>query len=345
MKEKQNEAKKIEAKDLRCQDRQKLEKIIPLSTPYVVYIDPTNLCNFKCSFCPTGDPKLLKEVGRPHASINLELFKKIIDDISQFDEKLKLLSLYKDGEPLLNHELPQMIKYAKHANIAEKIWTKTNGSLLSPTLNTQLIDAGLDMIHISVESVSSDGYMNIANVKIDYDAFKANIQDFYEKRGDCKVYIKIIDCNLSMSEKERFFDDFQPIADFVSIENLMGWSYSSIKDFTLGIQSDTYDGLPLIQKKVCAYPFYVLAINADASISLCGNDWAYETIVGNVASESLKDIWKGEKLYQFRKMMLENRRYENKACADCYYLQIVPDNIDDYADDILSNIEEARCLK
>ncbi len=46
--------KKIEAKDLRCKKRQPLEKIIPLQAPFVVYIEPTNLCNIKCAFCPTS---------------------------------------------------------------------------------------------------------------------------------------------------------------------------------------------------------------------------------------------------------------------------------------------------
>jgi len=30
----------------------------------------------------------------------------------------------------------------------------------------------------------------------------------------------------------------------------MGWSYSDIKDFTLGTNPDTYDGLPLIPKNL-----------------------------------------------------------------------------------------------
>ena len=53
--------KRIEAKDLRCKKREPLAEKIPLPAPYVVYIEPSNLCNFKCIFCPTGDPELLKK--------------------------------------------------------------------------------------------------------------------------------------------------------------------------------------------------------------------------------------------------------------------------------------------
>jgi len=32
---------------------------------------------------------------------------------------------------------------------------------------------------------------------------------------------------------------------------LMGWSHSDVKDFTLGTQPTTYDGLPFTEKEVC----------------------------------------------------------------------------------------------
>jgi len=338
-------ARKIEAKDLRSDKREKLHEVIPLSTPYVVYIDPTNLCNFKCEFCPTSDYSLLKEVGRKQTSIDLATFKKIIDDIKEFDQKLKLLSLYKDGEPLVNQEFPEMVKYAKEAKVSERIWTKTNGALLTPKLNTKLIEAGIDMIHISIESVSEEGYIKVSDAHIDYDEFRKNILDLYNKRNNCKIYIKIIDYQLTEEDKDKFYQDFQDRCDFISIEKLMGWSYSDIKDFTLGTKSDTYDGLPLIPKEVCAYPFYVMAVNADCSVSVCGNDWAYQTSIGDVREKSLKEIWNSEELFEMRKMFLEHRRRENKACANCYYLQIVPDNIDPFATQILQKLEEEQGKK
>ena len=45
-------------------NRTKLEEVIPLDTPFVVFVDPSDACNFKCKFCPTSDRDLMKEVGR-----------------------------------------------------------------------------------------------------------------------------------------------------------------------------------------------------------------------------------------------------------------------------------------
>ena len=89
--------------------------------------------------------------------MSLDLFKKIVDDLREFDAKLKLLSLYKDGEPLLNKHFPEMVRYARDAGIADRIWTKTNGSMLTPELNERIVDAGLDMICISAGRRQSGG--------------------------------------------------------------------------------------------------------------------------------------------------------------------------------------------
>ncbi len=328
----------IEARSLRCKERQRLQSIIPLSTPFAIYIDPANACNFHCTFCPTAYPDLLKKVGRPKGLMKMELFRKIVEDLKEFDKRLKIANLYKDGEPLLNRDFPEMVRYLKDADVVDRIWTKTNGALLKPELNEKLANCGLDMICISVEAVSSEGYKQVAGANIDYVTFKQNVRDLYERTKTTKLYVKIADTGLSELEARQFFDDFQSTCSYISIEKLMGWSNSSVKDFRLGTRSDTYDGLPLTPKLVCPYPFYTLAVNFDGSVSLCCADWAHDTVVGNAATESLRQIWEGERLYEFRKMMLEGRRNSNRACGDCHYIQVAPDNIDAHRGELLERI-------
>lgn len=335
--------KRIEAKDSRVSKREDLAKKIPLPFPFVMYIEPTNLCNFRCIFCPTGDKDLLKKVKRPAGVMNFELYKKIIDDIKNSGHQLRLLSLYKDGEPLLNPHFTEMVSYARDSHVCDRIWTKTNGALLNPELNRKLAHCGLTWMGISVEAVSAEKYLKVSGVQINYELFKENIRDLFEvKDSSLHLYIKIADSGLSEQEKQKFYDDFSPICDTVAIEKLMGWSYSSVKDFTLGTNPDTYDGLPFTEKDVCAYPFYVLAVNFDGSVSLCGNDWSHSTVVGNLSNESIMDIWNGENLYNFRKMLLTGNRCRNRACGDCYYLKIVPDNIDDNRFTILEKLNRQR---
>ena len=94
-----------------------LKSVLPLSMPISIQIEPTNHCNYRCFFCPTGDKALLEKVSRPKGYMPFKLFKKIINDICEMSKisksKIKSILLYKDGEPLLHKDLPSMISYAK----------------------------------------------------------------------------------------------------------------------------------------------------------------------------------------------------------------------------------------
>jgi len=330
----------IQGKDLRVTHRHKLEEVIPLDMPYVLYVEPTNLCNMRCKFCATSDKNLKKM--RPNGTMPWEIWCKIIKDIEEFGKKFKRINFYKDGEPLLNKNFCDMVKLAKKMKISESLWVKTNGLLLNPKLNQKLIDSGLDMIGISVSHISKEGYKRISDVDIDYQRFKNNIRDLYNRRNNCKIYIKIADTNLCQSEKDAFFNEFGNISDYVAVEGLHGWAMTNLKDFTLGTNAKSFDGIPFTQKIVCPWPFYELAINWNGSVSLCNEDWVHGTIVGDVIKETLKEIWHGKRLFEMQKMMLEGRKSENKVCGNCFYLLCAPDNIDEHRFKILEKLKESH---
>lgn len=133
--------------------RTALGDVIPLTTPYVVFIDPSSACNFKCTFCPTGDRELIKSTGRYQGNLHLDNYMKVLSDIGEFDKRLKVLRLYKDGEPLLNRHLPDMIRLAREADVADVIDTTTNGYLLSGEMGETLVKAGLSRINISIDGL------------------------------------------------------------------------------------------------------------------------------------------------------------------------------------------------
>ena len=46
---------RIRGVTLRNRDRTPLHELAPLAYPLVIYLEPTNVCNFYCDMCPTGD--------------------------------------------------------------------------------------------------------------------------------------------------------------------------------------------------------------------------------------------------------------------------------------------------
>ena len=321
---------KIKPQDLRNSHRVNLWEVMPLSTPFLVYFDPSSLCNLRCAFCPTGYTKLRSM--RHNGFMDFELFKSIVDQMKAFPEKIKHVTLCKDGEPLLNKHFTDMVRYLKDADIAEKIITKTNGLLLlSHEDNTKLANCGLDQIGISVKHVDLDKYKEITAKYPNYDRLVAMVTDLYNKRGNMQIYVSILDTSLTDAEKQKFFDDFENISDFIAIEDLHGWSMSEMEDFTLG---ETPKLTPINKKIACPLTMCSMVVNSNGTVSMCGEDWAEETVVGDLNTESVLDVWHGEKMKAFRLMHLEGRRSENKACGNCNYLETLPDNIDQHLDEM-----------
>ena len=324
---------------IELENRTKLETVIPLATPFVIFVDPADICNFKCTFCPTGDQDLMKSVGRPLKVMKFDLYTKIIDDIAEFDQKIKVLRLYKDGEPLLNKKLPQMIKYAKDKGVADKIDTTTNASALTNERSLALIEAGLDRINISIYGVNEKQYKEFSKVNIDFKKIVENVKFFYENRKQCEVLVKINGDTLTKDEKQFFLDTFGDYCDKIFIEHIMGcWPEFEIKGVDINDEFGIY-GQEIKEVSVCPYVFYAFSINSDGSVSTCFLDWARKLIIGNANTQSVKNIWFGEGMKEYRKMFLEGGRKEHPVCKDCGQLTHgMPDNIDKYSEKLLKRL-------
>lgn len=326
---------------IELENRTRLEEVIPLSTPFVIFVDPADACNFKCTFCPTGDRELMQKVGRPFKVMDFELYKKIIDDIAAFERPIKVLRLYKDGEPLLNQNLPEMIRYAKKSGCAEKIDTTTNASLLTHELSLQLIDAGLDRINISIEGVNEAQYKSFSKVHINYEKLVENIKFFYENRKECEVLVKINGDMLTQEEKELFLDTFGNYCDRIYIEHVMScWPEFDIKGIEINQSVGIY-GQEIKEVSVCPYPFYSFSINSDGTVSTCFLDWSRKLIIGDAKVQSVKSIWIGKAMREYQRMFLEARRKEHPVCRDCGQLTHgMPDNIDAHREVLLQKLRD-----
>ena len=331
-----------------------LQEMLPLDTPLSLLIDPSNICNFSCIFCPTGDSDLLASVDRPKGLMGLDLFNKIMDDLDDFPRSIRAVSIYKDGEPLANPKLAQMIASAKQSGKIDRIEITTNGALLKLKRGQEIIEAGLDGLRVSVYGLNDDEYKNITTKNTKFEAIRGNVEALYQwkqdNHPDFHIHCKIVDVDMSEEQKNFFADTFSPISDSIHIDTLMGWSNTSDRDMTLGNDVKTgISGASLkVDRQVCSEPFMKLCINHDGSVSVCCVDWAHATTVGNVNDEKLIDIWHGERLRELRLKHLTGNRSDIKACDGCQYIQGLPEysNLDDSISKLLPIYEESsyrRC--
>jgi radical SAM protein with 4Fe4S-binding SPASM domain len=326
--------------------RTALETVIPLATPFIVFVDPASACNFQCTFCPTGHRDMIAETGRFQGAMKYEVFEKIVDDLGAFDKPIKVLRMYKDGEPFLNKRLADMIAYARKAKHIEYIDTTTNGTFLNPERMGPVLEAGIDKINISVDGMNEESYQRFTGFKFDFRKFVENVKWVYANKGNCEIVVKIPGELITEAQRQEFFDTFGDHCDRIFVENFAPcWPEFDIEEHT-GVKITT----GIYQQEIgdtdtCPYIFYGYSVNADGLVSSCFLDWGRKLIIGDVRSQSMKEIWTSERMNALRLQHLEGRRRQNGVCGNCGQLShCLPDNIDAHRVKLLAKFRKEVAL-
>jgi len=300
------------------ESRVDINSLIPLTEPLNILLDPSSSCNLRCTFCATSDAKLMKSIGKYRGNMGLELYKKIIDDLSLFPNKVKNLHLAKDGEPLLNKYLPEMIAYAKKSGCIEQVTVTTNATLLTKDMSEKLVEAGLDRLRISLEGLNSDDYKRIAKTNIDFELLVENIQYFCKIKENCHVFIKVPENCISPKQIPLFYSLFENYADSFSLEQIVDVAL----DFSIPAEYhvDKKQGMfkqEYIKKDVCGFIFYSIAVSAEGLVAPCCMDWSQELTIGDTRTQSLHEIWNSNELQLLRIQHLQGQKDENPVCVKC----------------------------
>lgn len=124
------------------------------SFPYQIQIGADNRCNLRCGFCLAD---AYREQGRIHIqdrklkSNAYELFEKLVPIMPYW----QLLSLTGPGESLLNPRIAEILRLVRRNSDCTVILT-TNGVLINERLASILVEARVDEISISLDSLEKD---------------------------------------------------------------------------------------------------------------------------------------------------------------------------------------------
>ena len=316
-------------------NRTQLSKVLPLDTPFSVYVYPTNKCNFNCSYCAHSmSSKELKErYSFKKDTMSLETYKRVINQLTKFPEQIKLLSLTGVGEPLLHKDIAEMVKIAKDTKKFKSVEFISNGSLLTPALSDKLIDAGLDTLRISLQGLSSQKYKDICGANINFDEFMNNIRYFYANKKRTGLFVKVLDIALDKNEEDKFYSLFENCSDRMFIEKVQP-TYSGVElTDKIGTTTDRY-GKQIKQRKVCPLPFFMLGVFPNGDVQPCDNLYR-PVILGNIHQKSIDNMWESKKLKDFWRLQLKGDRLTHPKCSLC----CAPDDVSQ-PEDILDNDAE-----
>ena len=123
--------------------------------PKVVFIEVTNQCNLLCQTCPRTYFQ-----REPLKTLSLNEFIFIAEQFPQMQRAL----LHGIGEPMLNAELPEIIRYLKERKV--EVIINSNGTLLTDKWQRNLIQSGLDQYRCSIDGATDETYARIRGVAL-----------------------------------------------------------------------------------------------------------------------------------------------------------------------------------
>jgi len=113
----------------------------------------TDRCNFRCSYCYTNDEPALNDKNLLNDD---DLFKLVNVFVKLGINKIRLTG----GEPLLRKNLIKLVEKIAGIDSIKLIGLTTNGYLLKPQIQP-LIDAGLNRLNISLDTLKRDVFNNL----------------------------------------------------------------------------------------------------------------------------------------------------------------------------------------
>lgn len=276
--------------------------------PSQIIIDVTEFCNLACVHCPHSDFSKSPVYGGRH--LDPILHKKLIDEVAEASGgHCKYLRYTSEGEPLLHPDFIEMIGYAaKHARVSINV--TTNGTFLTEKKAHALLDAGVDVLDISLDANTPETYA-LVRKNGDLNITRPNVLRLMElvKSGGYKTRVVVSFVELPLNKHET--TDFKKFwenkgADYVVIRR--PHSSGGAKKELVQVDKDRYP---------CPYPWERLTLAPDGFIHFCPQDWVHGSVVCDFRTKTIKEIWQGEFMEKLREAHVQNDFSNHGFCGEC----------------------------
>lgn len=297
-----------------------LRKPVVLGVPYTISIEPTCLCHLRCPECPTGSGMIKRE----NANMNMALFRRLVDEIKTTTLHL---FLYFQGEPFMNRNIFEMIKYASDRNIFTII--STNGQFLNDEMNLKIIQSGLNRLIISVDGADQETYEKY-RIGGDLSRILEGSKNLNELKKTGKTRTpEMIFQFLVFRHNEDQISDFKKLAKTSGADRTWIKSaqiiHTDMGGETIPLNSgysryflDTESKLKIKSrlKNQCRRLWRTCVITTDGYVLPCCFDKEGKYIMGDLRNTELSEILNNQKYLEFRKGVLNNRRGID-ICNNC----------------------------
>lgn len=288
-----------------------------------VQIEPTKRCNFNCVMCPIDELPFQKT----KTDLSLDDFKLVLSKLPKSVTNICLSGL---GEPFLNKDYIEMVKFAKEKGYYVEIYT--NGSLFNKEVLKYASEVNFSVDGIDEETLKQirkgikvnklfetikEAVLNKDKCKININ-FTANYQnykeikkiyDFCDEMGIDNLQIQGTSNNYATGSKM-----YKSFKEYIKKNNNVDWDYL-VKEYTRDYNFALTIWYPRKMKGFCAWGFSNIYITKDLEIITCCQKVTKPIVFGNLKEESFEEIY--QKMEWFRKKHIKNE--DIFICNECPY--------------------------
>jgi MoaA/NifB/PqqE/SkfB family radical SAM enzyme len=279
-------------------------------------VELTNACNFRCLMCKTGTGDISRKTG----FMSEATFTKLLDDIGSRGTPLRFIRW---GEPTLH---PHWIQFMERAKLAGcLVHFNTNGSRLDEHALREVLRIGVDSVKFSFQGVDRESYREMRNIDY-FDALMEIIARLHTLRGEGSspfIQIATTVTDEPSARVERFRQLAGGICDYVSVgETLLDF----IDKDAAGLSDSERARLQTLKARQiitkphphCPEVFGKLSVNWDGTVSACCNDYDNLMLVGDLADQTLHEIWNSKRLAGYRNVLARMEHHRLPLCRHCY---------------------------
>lgn len=296
-------------------------KPIQWGLPISISFEPTTSCNLRCPECPSG----LRAFTRPTGMLHSDFFSKTIQEIHQ---ELLYLIFYFQGEPYLNPEFLQMVRFAHEKGIYTA--TSTNAHYLTDEKARETVESGLDRLIISIDGTTQEVYEQYRVGGQLHKVLEGARKIVYWKKQLKSRTPFIFFQFLVVKPNEHQLEEIKQLGKEIGVDQVR-FKTAQVYDYT----HDPHQLIPSIGKysrykkdasgnmqvksglhNRCWKLWHANVITWDGLVVPCCFDKDATHRLGNLQTQSFREIWSSPSYFNFRNQLINGRKNID-ICANC----------------------------
>ena len=289
--------------------------------PMFVSVEPAAICQLHCPECPVGMRKGERLADRVERFMSREVWERVLEQIAPYAHTVQF---YFQGEPLLNRDLPQMIREAHERGLYTIV--STNAQALTMEVAEELVKVGLSKIIVSMDGLTEETYAAYrvgGSLEQCTHALSCLRAAKERLRGGTIIELQCLRLRSNEHEWKEFQKRYKAFgADRLVFKTAQLYDYSDghplmpsderYSRYTKGVDGH-YHRKPI--GRGCLRVWSGVVITTTGEVLPCCYDKAHAHAYGNIMKESLETLFGNERALAFRKAALQQ---SPDICKQCW---------------------------